>query len=358
MGARQKETFAQTAVGLFMIAVLASLAYFTIVISGVDVLHKGARTTASIRFPDAGGLKERDSVMYRGTKVGTVESISLAPDGLVVRIEVDRGVVLRENCRISVCSLSVLGGNYLLLEEGDGAPIAIDKASLAGEAPSDWMRDLSSIAKNINAITGDGELKKFVSDLSAAGESIRNIAGRLERGEGTLGKLMSADETLYADLKKTAAGVSEAVERVRKGEGTLGKLMSGDETPWNDLKRTLSAVADTAERLEKGGGFLGRLLAEGDPIYGEFDAAVKALRKAAESFDAKETLDGASRLVATLNTLADRLEKGEGTLGKLISDDALYNEVKGLATDVRQTIDNYRDTTPISTFGSLILGGL
>ena len=37
-------------------------------------------------------------------------------------------------------------------------------------------------------------------------------------------------------------------------------------------------------------------------------------------------------------------------------DGALYKEVDGLVRDIRQVIDNYRDTTPISTFTSLATG--
>ena len=56
--------------------------------------------------------------------------------------------------------------------------------------------------------------------------------------------------------------------------------------------------------------------------------------------------------------IARRLEEGEGTLGKLATDSTMYDEVQGAIKDVRQVLDNYRDTTPISTFGSLIMGGL
>ena len=55
---------------------------------------------------------------------------------------------------------------------------------------------------------------------------------------------------------------------------------------------------------------------------------------------------------------AERLKSGEGTIGRLINSPELYDEVNALAKDVRQVLDNYRDTTPISTFGSLIMGGL
>lgn len=358
MAAGRKDSFAEAIVGLFMLAVLSLLVYFTIVISGVDVLHGRKKVCANIAFKDVGGLKDHDSVMYRGTKVGAVEGIDLLPDGLNVRIEVDRGVVLREKCRIAVCNLSVLGGNYLLLEEGEGEPQPLESTVFKGETPTDWMRDISSIARNVNELTSGGELKKLVADLSAAGSSFKEVAGRLERGEGTLGKLLSKDETIYDDLKKTAADVSAAVAAVREGRGVLGKLVFGDETPWEDFRKTLASISATAEKLEKGEGFLGRLLAKDDPIYGEFDAAVKSLRRAADSFDAKDAFAKIDRLVGTLNEVADRLKAGEGTLGRLLADDELYREVRGLARDIRQTVDNFRDTTPITTFGSLIMGGL
>ena len=61
---------------------------------------------------------------------------------------------------------------------------------------------------------------------------------------------------------------------------------------------------------------------------------------------------------ADLASVASRLEKGEGTLGKLSADAKLYDEVTARVKDIRQVVDNYRDTTPISSFGSLIGGAL
>ena len=71
-----------------------------------------------------------------------------------------------------------------------------------------------------------------------------------------------------------------------------------------------------------------------------------------------EIMEGAKDLVANLTEVSEKLKNGEGTLGKLTSESAMYDELQGLIKDVRQVLDNYRDTTPISTFGSLIMGGL
>ena len=74
--------------------------------------------------------------------------------------------------------------------------------------------------------------------------------------------------------------------------------------------------------------------------------------------DDKELADNASKLMENLKSVSDKLAKGEGTLGKLTTDQEMYDEVNGLIKDVRQIVDNYRDTTPISTFAGLIGGAL
>ena len=56
--------------------------------------------------------------------------------------------------------------------------------------------------------------------------------------------------------------------------------------------------------------------------------------------------------------MSERIADGEGTLGRLSADDALYKELEGLLRDARQVLDNYRDTTPITTFTSLATGAL
>ena len=68
--------------------------------------------------------------------------------------------------------------------------------------------------------------------------------------------------------------------------------------------------------------------------------------------------DDAAKLVANLRAVSERLEKGEGTLGKLVAEREMYDEVNAALKDVRQIIDNYRDTTPITTFGALATGAL
>ena len=383
MSRKNSDVFAEVVVGIFMVAVLALLAYFTIVISGVDLLLGRAKTSATFVFRDVGGLKERDSVMYRGMKVGAVERIELGASNITVRVKVDSDVVMRETGLASVSALSLLGGNYLLLEEGKGNVLPLDKTVFHGEPPVDWMRDIGEIARSLNDLTSDGSLKNIVTNFEEAAKNLNLIIARVERGEGTVGNLLSSDNSLYCDITNTVAGARQTFDnaaaisdRLEKGEGTLGKLLSRDETAYGDLtnavasiKETFAHAATVAERLEKGEGTLGRLLAKDDALWGDLTNTVANIRVATEKLkngegllgkvmDDKELADNASKLIENLKVVSEKLAKGEGTLGKLTTDREMYDEVNGLIKDVRQIVDNYRDTTPISTFGSLIMGGL
>ena len=376
MSGKRSDIFAETIVGIFMAAVLALLAYFTIVISGVDILVGRAKVPVSIVFADVGGLKERDSVMYRGMKVGVIDRIVLESTNVTMTVRVEDDVVLREGYRISVASLSLLGGNYLLLEEGKGAPLPLDKTVFRGESPTDWMRDLGRIASSIGDLTSDGGLKSIITNAEAVAAKLNTIVSRVERGEGTIGKLLSSDETVYQDVKDTVASAKTIAGRLERGEGTLGKLLSSDETVYQDVKDTVASAKTIAGRLERGEGTLGKLLSSDDTVYQDLKASLANIREVTAKLkdgngllakltsdekmaaDASALIERLSSASADLATVASRMEKGEGTLGKLSANSELYDEVTALLKDVRQIIDNYRDTTPNSTFGSLIGGAL
>ena len=161
---RKSEVFSEMIVGLFMITVILLLAYFTIVISGVDLFKGDRKVEIQVAFSDVGGLKNQDNVMYRGTKVGKVEEVMVAPSGLVVIASIDRNVVLRESARFSVANLSMLGGNYLLLEEGEGNVVPFSSL-FHGETPRDWMRDVSGLAKNLKELTEHPKIYSSITNI-------------------------------------------------------------------------------------------------------------------------------------------------------------------------------------------------
>jgi len=122
-------------------------------------------------------------------------------------------------------------------------------------------------------------------------------------------------------------------ERLEAGQGTLGKLLSEDDTVYQDISATVASLKDVSERLNRGEGTLGKLLSSDDQLY-----------------------DDLSGTVASLKNVAAKIENGEGVLGKLVNDDKLYQDIEATVGEVRATVDDMRETSPITTFSSIFFG--
>ena len=366
---KNSEVFSEVIVGVFMVAVLGLLIYFTIIISGVEVLGGKSKVPQTVLFHDVGGLKERDSVVLRGMPVGSVNDMRLENGGVRVTLMIQRDVVFKEGYAISVCSGSLLGGNYLLIEEGKGAELP-KGAELAGQSPKNWMRDLGEIVGTIKEATEGDRLKRIVVNIEEASASIKVLAARVQDGKGTLGKLLAEDNALYNDLSNTVANLKSVTAKIDSGTNSLGRLINDDGGVYTNLSATIANAKAISERLEKGEGTLGKLLSSDDSVYKDLKETVAHVKNVSASLengegtlgklikDDNKIYNDLDATVANLKLVTDRLAKGEGTLGKLSADEQLYNDVHGLVKDVRQTVDNFRDTTPISAFASLIMGGL
>ena len=345
MSSKNHELAVEMAVGALVAAIFAGLAVFTIAISGKNLFDKNV-FGIEVVMPDAMGLRPNDPVIARGTTVGSVKDVRYERDGVHVKAQLEAPVEFHEGYSVTVVATSILGGRQLVLREGDAsAPAVAADATLVGDKPSDLMEDASAAVAKVREFLQTDAL----DNLRDFSESIKILAARLENGEGTLGRLLSTDDTIYKDLAAAVADAKDGIAdlksiaaRLEAGEGTIGKLLSSDDTVYKDLA---AAVADAKEgiadlktiaaRLEAGEGTIGKLLSSDDSAYQ----------------DLRETL-------ANLRKISDRLESGEGTLGRLLSsDDTLYKNIDGTVTDVREVIDDVREANTLSTATSILFGG-
>jgi phospholipid/cholesterol/gamma-HCH transport system substrate-binding protein len=69
---------------------------------------------------------------------------------------------------------------------------------------------------------------------------MESITTRIDRGEGSLGKIMR-DDGFYNDLRKTMGDLSGLIVAIQDGDGTTGRLIN-DPTLFNSMNVTLSEV--------------------------------------------------------------------------------------------------------------------
>ena len=295
-----KELSIEVLVGFFMFIILIALGVFTIILSRQNFLQK--RYPVAVLFSEVSGLREGDPVFLRGMKVGVVKETALDNSHVVVRADLDVPVQFREGYKVEVVASSMLGGKQLKIEEGplSAMPLLHD-ALIRGTEPTD-----------------------ILEELGAAVAGIREMTDQIAAGKGTIGKLIHDDE-LYNNLRDVSA-------KLAHGEGTIGKLLN-EETVYDDLKTTMSNLQDVSGRLANGEGTLGKLLAKDDQLYQDISATMTNLR-----------------------TITDKVGSGEGTLGKLVNDDQIYVEAQKLLKELRAAIDDMRETSPVTTFSTVLFG--
>jgi len=329
-----REMTMELVVGTFMFMILLALAYFTIVLGRASLFEK--KFPLEVDFEDVMGLRKDDNVVERGMTVGKIKSMRLMEGKVRVLAMMDKSIKLKTDYHITVISTSILGGRNMEVKVGsEKAPLLSADVMPQGTKPFDLMAEAASAVHEIRIAMNEGGI---LTNLEASVASIKDISGKISRGEGTIGKLVN-DGALYDEYRSVAKDISgvtakiqEIADKINRGEGTLGKLIA-DDSVYTNVAAVAANLKDISDRLNKGEGTLGKLLSKDDQLYKDV-----------------------SQTAASLKEITGKIQRGEGLLGKLVNDDSLYNEVKSAVGEVRATIDDYRETSPVVSFTTLLMG--
>jgi phospholipid/cholesterol/gamma-HCH transport system substrate-binding protein len=349
-----RETAASRRVGLFVLVALA-LGAATVFVLGDRQNLFVRKNQYRLRFESANGLAEGSMVQLDGVRVGTVARIVLPADTgekmLEVGISVDSRYAqrIREDSQARIKTLGLLGDKYLELTSGTPAAEVIPKGGEIPAAPT----------TNVDRLAETGE--DVVESIGLMAHQLTSILGRIERGEGLLGKMILDKETgesVTTDINATLASIRKTVEGLEDRQGAVGRLLHDREL----ADRLVSAV----ERLDtvlgsaaSGKGALPALLTDEatkqrmDKILANLDSATERLAKVAEGLDgdsdalaAKLIHDQeygrkiAQELEATLTNLrevAEKINRGDGSVSRLINDETLVRAIEDVIIGVNDS---------------------
>lgn len=333
-GLLEREMTLEVIVGTFVFLVLLVVAYFTIILSRERLFQKTYPFEAV--FENVMGLRKGDNVVVRGMTIGKIKDTMLKSDGVHVLCSLDNPISLRKDGHVLIRETSVLGGRMLEIDEGTrGAEPYPEGVQIRGKEPIDLLGEASAVVRDIRVSLTKGEV---LANLESTMRDVREIADKVNRGEGTLGKLLNDDaayqdiRAITADGKAAMAQIKQLADKVAQGEGTVGKLLT-DETVYQNISALVTNLQVFSEKLNATDSVVGKLLSKDATLMNDLESAASSLK-----------------------TVAARLESGEGTLGKIMKDDDLYREVKSAITDVRAAVDDFRETAPILSFSSLLFG--
>lgn len=257
------------------------------------------------------GLQVGAPVRLAGLDVGKVISIDF-PEGLKekqveITLKIDQRVQqrIRKDSVAHIGTLGLLGDKFVNITLG-----SLDQPVLR---PGDYLRGSTPV--DIEEIVEEGV--RVFEDLKAISKSSREIADKINRGEGTIGMMVN-DPTIYFKLDEILALTRRLAVKVEDGEGTVAKLFNDPET-YKNLNRLLVSVGSLSDSLQKGEGTLGKMVRD-TTLY--------------------INLTG---LVGRISSISERIERGQGTAGKLAKDERLYQDLRRTIGDLDELIRDIKE---------------
>jgi phospholipid/cholesterol/gamma-HCH transport system substrate-binding protein len=291
-------------VGLF---VIASAGLVVIILRTVSRGVSGKKGyTVHAMLHDATGLAPRSRVTIAGIPVGAIDSIELQGGEARINVEVQGSVPLYDNATIGKKTASLLGESVIVLtpgtedhtrlHDGDEIKIVVEAAST-----DKILQDVARIADRVKVVA----------------EQLANAVGSEQGGknmQAILQNLADATEAINTTVRENRETIHE----------TLGHLDNISANGEPQMARILENVRQITQDVRD---LVAANQANGQPnnikdMIEHLDTASRSLESALKHID---------------NTTA-RIDEGKGTIGKLTKDEALVNEVQGVAEGVNDYV--------------------
>lgn len=278
-------------VGLVVLLAIGLLGWGIIWIKGYRYGREVTQYQA--HFGNVGALSVGDPVAVSGVTKGKVVHLALSEGRVLVSFELDKSIPLREDATFTVKNIGLMGERYIEIYPGRS-----DRPFVAS-VPAEGRYDTG--IPEVMGMMGEmiGEVRALVQTMST---SIQNAPATVSQADSTV-----------VDLRKSARLLAEFLHDNRQRmQNTVEDMEASAET----FRATMDK---NAQRV--------------DSTLGRAAQASERILVAASKFDS---------LSQQLKTLAGQVERGEGTLGALMQDPSLYDDLKRTAAEIDALVADIR----------------
>lgn len=258
-------------------------------------------TTIYTKFDQVYGLTPGNVVNIKGFKIGTVKQMELLDsDSTRVTLNIEEGHQIPKGSIALLKSSGVLGGKFIEIEKSDSQEIVQDQGTIEGTFEKGIM----------DSFAEEGE--RLSDDISGSIRGVEEL-------------VTSLNQTMNEENKENISGI---IRNLESSTGSLNKVIQERQA---DLDQMIIDAKNTLQNL--------------DELSGENKEKLTALIENLEATSAElENLStGLNETNLTLNEVLTKINNGEGTLGKMVNDPSLYNNIDSLSVNLNQLIKNIND---------------
>jgi phospholipid/cholesterol/gamma-HCH transport system substrate-binding protein len=278
---------AEAKVGLLVLVGSVILLYMTFAVGKYEFGEKkGYRVVAM--FDSVAGLDAKAAVRMAGVKIGTVEAVELEDGRARVILRINPNVKIGRGAEAAVKTMGLLGDKYVDIVPARGT----EGGRLPRESSGFYQEN-----ERLEVTASPSDVDRLVTQLSGIADDIKQVTASLRQVFGSQRGEKSMEDILQ-DLRQTTANIKEFSYAL---QGNGGELI----TRLNDLAQNLNGVVnDNKDNLK---------------------VTMENVREASKN---------AELALASINEVTKRIDRGEGTLGKLVTDDSMYTNIDSAAKGI------------------------
>lgn len=271
-------------VGIFCIAAVVIFYLGACFFKGVSAF--GKKTYYYAVFENTGGLQESNAVMLNGYKIGQVTKVSLLSDNpvrLCAELMITEPVNIPKDSKVQVAPKDLLGGTVVNILFGNDTHMLQAKDTMATYVVPQMTDGIDGLKAQLASILTS------VDTIALSLKDVMSPEGGAQDLKGTL-----------ANLEATTANLNSILGN---NKDKVGKLVTNLEKFSNNLQ-------EAGPQLET--------------IVNNFDKISDSLAKA----NITQLINEAQQAVGDVQLIVEKVQKGDGTLGQLVTNDTLYTNLE------------------------------
>ena len=276
-------------IGAFAVIVLAVALFMIEFLKGKDIFSRN--NTYYIIYPSVEGLSISTGITVGGYAAGVISDIAYNRQTMdyTVSASVSREFDIPEDSFIEIYSSDILGTKKLRVKMGSSPVMATSGDTLRGCMETDM---LSSVT---------GGLDSLMRSIGTTVESVNLILNEENRAE-----------------------VRQLLQRLNRTAGNLDNISSMLQSKSPDIETLLSNLSSISATLDSAATAISGTAANAEAITASLNEA-----------DLKGMTD-------SIRSLAGRLQSPDGSIGKLMRSDSLYNTLTALSSDLDSLVNSIR----------------
>lgn len=297
-------------IGLIAVAILSLFFWGFSFLKGKNLLSTNDSYYAI--YDNIDGLEEASPVLISGFKIGIVETIKIHRyhrDKIVIKFSLEEEIKIPVNSEAIIYPATLIAGKAVKLNFSDSKEFYSNGDTIPGILEQDIMSSLSN-------------------ELMPVKDKIENL-------------VLSIDSVLAIFDTKTKQNLTVSLDNLSKITNNLNELLDTDNSK---LAIILKNAESISTNLKNNNEQITNILENFSNISDSIEQA-----------DIKTTILNANKTLAEFSKISAKINKGEGTIGMLINNDSLYNNLNYLASDLDSLIldlnENPKRYVHFSLFG-------